>query len=31
MKSFAERTGFTYPASGTLERILPASATQVSL
>jgi alpha-beta hydrolase superfamily lysophospholipase len=31
MKSFAERTGFTYPASGTLDRILPESAAQVSL
>jgi alpha-beta hydrolase superfamily lysophospholipase len=31
MKSFAERIGFTYPGSGSLDRILPASATQVSL
>lgn len=31
MKSFAERTGFTYPSSGTLDCVLPASATQVSL
>lgn len=31
MKSFAEHTGFTYPSSGTLDRVLPASATQVSL
>jgi alpha-beta hydrolase superfamily lysophospholipase len=31
MKSFAERTGFTYPGSGTLDRILPPSAKEVSL
>ncbi|WP_255769660.1 alpha/beta hydrolase [Pseudarthrobacter sulfonivorans] len=31
MKSFAERTGFTYPDAGTLDRILPESATQVNL
>ncbi len=31
MTSFAERTGFSYPSTGTLEKILPASATQVQL
>jgi alpha-beta hydrolase superfamily lysophospholipase len=31
MKSFAEHTGFTYPASARLNPILPPSATQVNL
>jgi alpha-beta hydrolase superfamily lysophospholipase len=31
MKSFAESTGFTYPASRALDQVLPAAATQVSL
>ncbi|MDR6416210.1 pimeloyl-ACP methyl ester carboxylesterase [Pseudarthrobacter sulfonivorans] len=31
MKAFAERTGFTYKASGTLDKLLPPSATQVNL
>ena len=31
MKAFAESTGFTYAASGTLDTLLPPSATQVNL